>query len=141
MPDTATSSTPNVSSRENLPPLGTVGRIVNPNKGQDWGKEYKVVGYNPTVPPTLQCETTERLRRWTDPTPKDPGGWKTIYDLPAATAPTTPVDWFQAGAEAQPSASEPHAHMAAAATHAEGKREHEAATHARASEAIKPKSS
>lgn len=77
-----------------LPPIGTVGRIVNPNKAHDWGREYRVVSYNPGNPVTLRCESLERLRRWQEPRPTDPGGWQTIDAIPAYTAPGIPIDWF-----------------------------------------------
>ena len=96
------------------PKLGTVGRIICPLKGDpsdptkpfDWGDDFRVVGYNPTVPITLQCESVARLRRFVPPS-SDPSvvpGWVTVDDKAARFAHSIPLDWFHPKTAAKPQA-------------------------------------
>jgi hypothetical protein len=72
-------------------PLGTVGRVVHPNKG-DWGKDYRVSGYDMMAPKgedRLSVETVERLPA----DPKRPDNHK----LPRESAESIPAEWFVPG--------------------------------------------
>jgi hypothetical protein len=89
-------------STATLPPIGTIGRVVQPGKAGDWGRDYKVVkisipqvtyddqGGDRVRSPSLQIESLERVPNGNH----DP---LTEGQDHAAEMASVPLAWFKPG--------------------------------------------